>query len=190
MKGTDYDRYPSFFMDTVSANRNRLSHLVRIARYYLLAISFSTGFAVQELSAQPVVTVSMSQDVLTATDTVWVDVRLEFDAAPELRPISAYQFEVRTSDGLQFLKSDKTFTLTDRPGWTSGFSAENGRVGAFSSSAEAFLEQGVLVRLQFLINGTDTAFNVELHSFRLNSGDPGHHPAVPRLRLDLNSHEE
>ena len=137
------------------------------------------------------VQVVLEQDVLTASDTAWVNVRIDFETADStVRAISAYQFEVRTTPGLIFLRADEMFTLTDRDGWTSGYNAENGRVGAFSSSLDAFMEKGILVRLQFLLEETDTPYDMELNNFRLNSGDPDHRPAVPRLRLDLTSHEE
>jgi len=148
-----------------------------------------TAAAVGAVQAQ--VKISLQQDILTRSDTVWVDVVIEVpENDQEFKAISAYQFEVRTSDGLRFIRADETYSLTDRPGWTSGFNANNGKVGAFSSSADAILENGVLVRLQFVLFQTDTSSELELFDFRLNSGNPDHNPAVPSLRLDLTSHDE
>lgn len=143
------------------------------------------------IPAKAQVGILLQQDILTRSDTVWVDVRIEIaDSSTYVRPISAYQFEVHTSSGIRFTRSDESYSLTDRNGWTSGFNAENGKVGAFSSSVDAIRESGVLVRLQFILVGTDTSEEVELHDFRLNSGDPEHKPTVPVLRLELSSHKE
>jgi hypothetical protein len=137
--------------------------------------------------------VVLHQDLLTRSDTVWVDVRLGADAelnGSVIAPVNAYSFTVQTSVGLEFIRSDESYTLTDRDGWSSAFSARNGRVGGFASSQNALVSSGVLIRLQFLLKGTDTYEELELYNFRLNSGDPDHIPTVPSLRIDLESHIE
>jgi hypothetical protein len=143
------------------------------------------------LCASAQISVQLRQDILTRSDTAWVDVVLNLPAdSSGIDPIRAYQFRVLTSPDIRFIGSDEMFTLTDKSGWTSGFNVENGRVGAFGSSADAFLENGVLVRLQFVMSPTDTSLELKLLDFLLNSGNPDHIPAVPSLRLDLTSHDE
>ena len=143
------------------------------------------------VSASAQIKIELRQDILTKSDTAWVDVIIDIpEDMSQIKPISAYQFEVITSSALRFIRSDEQYSLTDKQGWTSGFNAENGKVGAFSSSSDAILENGVLVRLQFLLTQTDTLPELELYDFRFNSGNPDHTPAVPSLRLDLTSHDE
>ena len=161
---------------------------MKITDILLSACLVASGTA---LSARAQIKVQLMQDILTRSDTTWVDVVIEIpEDTSDVRPISAYQFEVHTSAGLQFLRSDESYSLTDRNGWVSAFNRQNGKVGAFSSSADAILENGVLVRLQFVISETDTSRQLELYDFRLNSGIPDHIPSVPSLHLDLTSHEE
>ena len=172
------------------AHIRNISAISELLRYVSFIFVFLVGF-VLSLTSSAQIRVELRQDVLTATDTVWVDVVLDVPEDPgSIKAISSYQFKVQTSNGLLFLASDESYSLTDKKGWTSGFSSLNGKVGAFSSSADAILEDGVLIRLQFVLSKTDTPGELELYDFRLNSGDPDHTPAVPSLRLDLTSHDE
>jgi hypothetical protein len=145
------------------------------------------------IPARAQVRVGLYQDLLTRSDTLWVDVRLgEEDVlgSSSIDDIYAFSFAVETSDGLMFIGISDLYTLTDTDGWSSAFSAVNGKVGGFASRQSAIAKSGILIRLQFLITGTDTYEELELINFRLNGGDPDHIPAVPSLRIDLESHSE
>ncbi len=137
--------------------------------------------------------VVLRQDLLTLSDTLWVDVRLgDIDATTkaDIPTINSFSFTVVTSDGLKFTDIERSYTLVDTDGWSAAFNAENGRVGGFASVKNGFSIAGVLIRLQFLLTGTDNYEELELNNFRLNSGDPDHYPSVPSVRIDLKSHSE
>ena len=135
----------------------------------------------------------LQEDVQSLSDTVWVDVRLGFTAATEtvdIPTINSFSFTVVTSEGLKFIDIERLYTLVDTDGWSAAFNAANGRVGGFASIKNGFSSTGVLIRLQFLLTGTDNYEQLELNKFRLNSRDPDHYPSVPSVRIDLKSHSE
>ena len=137
--------------------------------------------------------VVLRQDLLTLSDTLWVDVRLgDIDATTkaDIPTINSFSFTVVTSDGLKFTDIERSYTLVDTDGWSAAFNVENGRVGGFASVKNGFSIAGVLIRLQFLLTGTDNYEELELNNFRLNSGEPDHYPSVPSVRIDLKSHSE
>lgn len=127
---------------------------------------------------------------IMGTDTLWVSVRMIGPKDTLEISIESFQFTVVADMEVKFLGSQSDNSLAGKEGWMSRHNAENGRVGGFSSSLDAIETSGVLIRLQFLVLGTDTPGNVELQEFRLNSGTPDHFPAVPSLSLNPINHQE
>ena len=141
-------------------------------------------------TVQAQVEIRLEPDSLAGSDTLGLDVRMVSERDSLQHPINSFQFEVITPASIEFLGSDSRYTLSDKKGWSTGQNLENGRVGGFSSSLDAILLKGVLIRLQFLLKDTDTTHTIELREFRLNNGIPDHFPAIPSLRLDLIDHPE
>ncbi len=157
-------------------------------KLFLLCCIGISALTVRPASAQ--IEVRLEPDAKVGSDTVWVDVRLVAATDTLETAVSSFQFRVVTYFGVEFLGSESAYSLVEKEGWTSRHSLENGRVGGFSSSLDAIATAGVLIRLQFLVPGTDTQGNVELQDFRLNSGNPDHFPSVPSLSLNLINHQE
>ncbi|GMQ82299.1 MAG: hypothetical protein BMS9Abin05_1746 [Rhodothermia bacterium] len=155
---------------------------------YALLIVTSMATTVSTVRAQ--IEINLETDLLSRSDTLWVDVRLLSETDSLQHPINSFQFKVVTPVDVAFLGSDSRYTLSGEMGWSTGQNIENGRVGGFSSSLDAIARKGVLIRLQFLLKGTDTIGTIELSEFRLNSGIPDHLPVTPSLRLDRIDHLE
>lgn len=154
-------------------------------QFYLAFISIffvNAGFAQIEIKLEP--------NLLSGSDSLWIDVRMSSASDTLETPINSYQFVVSSSANATFIASDSAYSLSGRKGWTSGENAANGRVGGFSSSIDAIHRIGVLIRLQFLLKSTDTPIIIELHDFKLNTGKPDHFPIIPSLQLNLPDHQE
>ena len=136
------------------------------------------------------VSVSLESDHVMGTDTVWVDVRMTTDSETLPEPVWAFQFQVESELGLRFVKAASSFSLSETDGWHTDYNPVNGLVGGYSSRDHAIVRSGILVRLQFLVWGTDTTGIIQLQEFKLNTGIPEHVPAVPNLRLDYTVHLE
>jgi hypothetical protein len=136
------------------------------------------------------VRIVLEPDHVMGTDTLWVDVRMASESDTLTQPVWAFQFRVQSDLGLRFMKASSSFALTETEGWQTDYNSFNGLVGGFSSRDQAIKRTGILIRLQFLVWGTDTTGNIQLQEFRLNSGNPGHVPAVPSLHLDYSVHLE
>jgi len=150
----------------------------------LLVLVFSAGTASGQLR------INLEHDHLAASDTLWIDVRMSSDSDTLDVPVNSFQFVVSSTGNMAFIGSKSSFTLTQKSGWTTGEKADNGLVGGFSSSIDAINTIGVLIRLQFVLKGTDTSGTIELRDFKLNSGIPDHFPTTPSLQLDLRDHLE
>jgi len=155
---------------------------------YPLFIVSSLATTASTVRAQ--IEISLETELLARSDTLWVDVRLIAETDSLQHPINSFQFKVVTPADVTFLGSDSRYTLSEKKGWSTGQNIQNGRVGGFSSSLDAIGLEGVLIRLQFLLNSTDTMGTIELSEFRLNSGIPDHLPVTPSLRLDRIDHLE
>lgn len=155
---------------------------------FILCCLGISGLTVRLANGQ--IEVRLEPDATVGSDTVWVDVRLVAKTDSLETAISSFQFRVVTDFGARFLGSETRYSLVEKEGWMSRHSLDNGRVGGFSSSLDAIETDGVLIRLQFLVLGTDTHGNLKLKEFRLNSGKPDHFPAVPSLSLHLIRHQE
>lgn len=156
-----------------------------ICAVFIIALMASR---VCEVQAQ--VEIKLEPDHLAGSDILSLDVRMLSEKDSLQHPVNAFQFEVVTPPDVEFLGSDSRYTLSEKKGWSTGQNIENGRVGGFSSSPDAILLSGVLIRLQFVVKDPDTTGTIELREFRLNNGLPDHFPAIPSLRLNLIEHLE
>jgi len=131
----------------------------------------------QSVNAQ--VPVTFKNGVATG-DTMRVELIVGSESMTMSQPVSSFQFSVSVEDSLvTFLGIDPRWTLTEKTGWTVRANSENGRVGGFSSSNDAFTKGGTLVTLMFRVPENCYSFPLDLRIFKLNAGNPAHEPAVP-----------
>ena len=98
-------------------------------------------------------------------------------------PISSFQFEVVADSTLTFEGIALDYTLAGASGWTARSNPANGRVGGFSSSADAINRSGVLVLLRFVVSDGCGEGQIELTNLSFNSSNPQPIPQKPSLAL-------
>ncbi len=157
---------------------------------FIIAVFCVALMSAQVVEVQAQIQIILEPIRLAASDTLDLDVRLLSEMNRLKHPVNAFQFVVIAPPYVNFIGSDSRYTLSDKNGWSTAHNIENGRVGGFSSSTDAIVRNGVLIRLQFLLKDTDTRGTIELREFRLNNGFPDHLPVIPSLRLDLVEHLE
>jgi len=133
--------------------------------------------AVQSVNAQ--VPITFKNGVATG-DTMRVELIVGSEKMAMPEPVSSFQFAVSVEDSLvTFLDIDPRWTLSETDGWTVRANPENGRVGGFSSSNDAFTQGGTLVTLMFRVPENCYSFPLDLRIFKLNAGNPDHLPIIP-----------
>jgi len=162
--------------------KHRILHLTSLL---LFLITLTATTATAQMS------VTLTNIAGTAGETVLIPVNL---AQVPTDGFSSFQFDVTPNNGnLTFTGHLKTGTLSVKSGWivqsNDGNAVTNpGRVGGFAASSNAINTDGVLILLQFTINGTDGGGQVDLTNMRFSkSATVSHTPAVPSTQLVISN---
>jgi len=148
----------------------------------ITAFFFLSLFGIAQTNAQIAVTVG---DISGSVgETVLVPVSI---SGVPVDGFSSFRLDVTPNNANLFFDGHvSTGTLTSASGWSvqsndSNAGSNPGRVGGFSSSLDKITTDGILVLLQFTIQGTDGGGTVELLGMTLGSQAPT--PAVPTTSL-------
>ncbi len=142
--------------------------------------------------ARAQITVTFDDIAGSVGDTVTV--LLSISNVEATSAFSAFQFDVTPNNSnLFFLGILSAGTLSNNPGWSAlandgSHAALPGRVGGFSGTANKIATSGVLVLLQFRIDGTDGGSSVTLEGTRFSLGATvAHTPEIPSAQLVISS---
>lgn len=101
-----------------------------------------------------------------------LEVTLQLDEVADSSSISiwAFQFDLKLNNNVDFIGISTTGTLSDKPGWTTAANLDRKRVGGFSSSKDAIISAGPLIKMLFAVKKEIP--NICLSDIKLNSGNP------------------
>ncbi len=171
-------RFPGRVLPIYSFRQLRMRLIQGLASWNRRFLTVIAGcLAVTFASAQ--VTVAISDVTTSVGQEVTVPILL---TGVEGSSVTAFQLTVTSSDpNVVFTGHDATGTLTSS--FTVNSNPGNGRVGGFTSSANAFTASGTLIFIKLRADAAVSS-TITLVDFRLNAGVPTHTPATPSFVFD------